>query len=67
MTDTITDFSYENAELWLSMAGAKYPGLHIYQYRNLRDEAVMEWALGLDTEKSKLYEQYYVFKQLRSS
>lgn len=59
--------SMQDNELWVSMAGAKYPGLHVEQYRIIRDEAVMEWVLDLKTEKAKLYEQYYLVKSLKNA
>lgn len=59
--------SQQDNELWISMAKVAYPSLSLLQLRTLRDEAVMEWALDYQSEKAKLYEQYYMVKKLKQS
>lgn len=55
----------QDNDLWVSMAEVAVPGLTLAEYRMLRDEAVMEWALDMQTPKATLYDQYYLTKNLK--
>jgi hypothetical protein len=59
--------SQQDNELWITLATDKYPGISSADARILRDEAVMEWVLDLQTEKAKLYEQYYLVKTIKNA
>lgn len=59
--------SQQDNDLWISMAQAEYPGISLSECRILRDEVVMEWALGGSSKKAELYDKYHVVKSLKQS
>jgi hypothetical protein len=52
-------------EIWLTLAGEKFPKLTEDQLRALSLKAASEWYLGGDTELVDLFDQYVMLKTLK--
>ena len=51
-------------EIWESFAKPAFPTLNKSQLAELKRQAAMEWLVGDDTEKSRVYDQYVMMKNL---
>lgn len=53
-------------ELWIRVIEAKHPGIASDTHRAvyLMQEAALEWGAGLETENSRLFDQYVMLKTL---
>ena len=55
----------DKKEIWLTLAGEKYPTLTENQLAALSLEAASLWYLGEDTELTKLFDQYVMLKNIK--
>ena len=51
-------------EIWESFAKLAFPTLNEQQLVVLKMEAATEWLMDADTEKSRVYDQYVMMKNL---
>ena len=51
-------------DIWITLAGEKFPRLTEDQLRALSLKAASEWYLGEDNELVKLFDQYVMLKNL---
>jgi len=52
-------------DIWLTLAGEKYPNLTEDQLKALSLKAASDWYLGGDTELVNLFDQYVMLKNLK--
>ena len=52
-------------DIWLTLAGAKYPTLTEDQLKALSLKAASEWYLGGEAELVQLFDQYVMLKNLK--
>jgi hypothetical protein len=52
-------------EIWLTLAGERYPGLNEDQLKALSLKAASEWYLGGDPELVELFDQYVMLKNIK--
>jgi hypothetical protein len=52
-------------EIWLTLAGPRYPHLNEDQLKALSLKAASEWYLGGDPELVNLFDQYVMLKNIK--
>jgi hypothetical protein len=52
-------------DIWLTLAGERYPSLNEDQLKALSLKAASEWYLGGDPELVNLFDQYVMLKNIR--
>jgi len=51
-------------EIWESFAKPAFPTLSKHQLATLKMQAAMDWGCGVDSEGSRVYDQYVMMKNL---